>query len=75
MDDISSEAYRFECECRGWLRRGYGSPEGIKRLRRYLAPKRSKQNIAALIDGMREQARRDPSLIRERTEPWPGEDE
>lgn len=48
----------FEAEARGWLRRGYSSPEAIERLRELLQEKRGKRyNIEPLLEEMRRQWR------------------
>lgn len=58
--DSNGEAWRFICECRGWLRRGYTTSFAVERLRKSLAERpanRAPESIDRLIAGMREQYR------------------
>lgn len=46
----------FEAEARGWLRRGYNSPDAIERLAELLQEKRGKRyNVDRLVEEMRRQ--------------------
>lgn len=54
--DSNGEDWRFICECRGWLNRGYFIRSRIEQLREKLKH-RDPNSVDRLIDGMREQYR------------------
>lgn len=55
MTDTSSEAWRHECECRDWLRRGFTSRQEVDALIQRIAKIRGQKAAERLRAGMREE--------------------
>lgn len=55
MTDTSSEAWRHECECRDWLRRGYTRKADVDALIGRIAKIRGREAAERLREGMREE--------------------
>lgn len=65
--DKTSEAWRHECECRDWLRRGYTTKAKVDDLIRRVSSRRGREAGERLREGMREEyAKQHPSLKRHR---------
>lgn len=55
MTDTSSEAWRHECECRDWLRRGYTRKADVDALIERITKIRGREAAEKLRAGMRQE--------------------